>query len=72
MPPTAPTWFEWLTVAAIVLGPILALFAQRVLDRLREQQKQRVNLFMTLMSTRAAFLSPVHVQALNSIVVVFN
>ena len=30
---------DWLTIAAIILGPILALFAQRALDTLRETQK---------------------------------
>jgi len=67
-----PTWFEWLTVLAIVTGPVLALFAQRVLDRIRERRKQRVDLFSLLIATRGAFLSPVHVQALNTIVIVFN
>jgi hypothetical protein len=67
-----PTWFEWLTVAAIVLGPVLALFAQRTLDWLRERRSQRVQLFRTLMSTRASILAPAHVQALNSIDVVFS
>jgi hypothetical protein len=33
-----PTWFEWLTVAAIILGPVLALWVQRVLDRIRERR----------------------------------
>lgn len=67
-----PAWFDWLTVAAIVLGPVLALFAQRVLDRIREKKKQRVGLYLALMSTRAQPLVPAHVQALNSIDVVFN
>ena len=67
-----PGWFEWLTIAAIVLGPVLALLAQRALDRLREKKKQRVGLYLVLMSTRAQPLSPAHVQALNSIDVVFN
>jgi hypothetical protein len=67
-----PHWFEWLTVVAILLGPVLALAAQRVLDRMREKRQNRLRLFMALMSTRAAQLSPAHVQALNSIDVVFN
>jgi len=67
-----PAWFEWLTVAAIVVGPVLALFAQRLLDWLRERRNQRIRLFLTLMSTRASILAPAHVQALNSIDIVFN
>jgi len=69
---TKPGWFEGLTIGAIVLGPVLALLAQRVLDRLRERKKQRVGLYFALMSTRAQQLAPVHVQALNSIDIVFN
>jgi hypothetical protein len=71
-PMSSPTWFEWITVAAIVLGPVLALFSQRVLDRLREKKERRVQLFLTLMRTRATPLAPDHVNALNSIDVVFD
>lgn len=67
-----PTWFEWLTVTAIVRGPVLALLTQRVLDRIREKKKQRVGLYLALMSTRAQPLSAEHVRALNAIDVVFN
>jgi hypothetical protein len=63
---------EILTVAAILLGPILALWTQRLLDRLREKRNRRAGIFFTLMATRAAPLSPGHVQALNSIDLVFN
>jgi hypothetical protein len=65
------TRYEWLTITAIVLGPILALFAQRVLDTLRETKKRRVGLFFTLLTTRASPLAQAHVQALNSIDIVF-
>src|SRR5712692_4084551 len=70
--PMLPTWFDWLTVVAIVAGPILALLAQRLIDRLREKKERRVRLFMTLMSTRATQLAPDHINALNSIDVVFS
>jgi hypothetical protein len=67
-----PTWFEWLTVAAIISGPILALWVQRALDRLREKKNQRLRLFFGLMTTRATPLAPAHINALNSIDVVFH
>ncbi len=72
MPTLRPTWFDWITVAAIIVGPVLALFAQRVLDLLRERKKERKQLFYTLMNTRHQFLSPTHLQALNSIDIVFK
>ena len=46
----------WLTIAAVVVGPILALAAQRVLDNLREQLTRQVRVFRELMIT----LSPRH------------
>jgi Family of unknown function (DUF6680) len=67
-----PTLFEWLTMAAIVAGPILALSIQRLIDALREKKERRVRLFLTLMSTRATQLAPDHINALNSIDVVFS
>ncbi len=70
MPTAKP--IEIITVVAIILGPVLALFAQRALDWMREQKKQRVQLFLSLMATRALQLTPEHVKALNSIDVVFN
>ena len=72
MPTSHPTWFDWLTVIALLAGPILALLTQRVLDRLRERDKQRKQLYFTLMSTRAQWLSAPHLQALNSIDIVFR
>jgi hypothetical protein len=63
---------ESLTIVAIIAGPILALGAQRVLDRIREKKKRRVDVFLTLMSTRASQLAPAHIQALNSIDVIFK
>jgi hypothetical protein len=56
--PGLPTWFDWLTVAAIVLGPILALLSQRLLDYLREKRQQRLRLFMTLISTARSTIGP--------------
>jgi uncharacterized protein DUF6680 len=70
--PPKPSWFDWLTVAAIVLGPVLALLSQRLLDLTRQRKEQRLRLYFTLMSTRALQLSPNHVQALNSIDIVFG
>ena len=69
---TPPSWFEWLTVGAIVVGPIFALLAQRLLDYLREKRERRVRLFIALMTTRASQLAPDHINALNSIDIVFS
>ena len=56
----------WLTIIAIVLGPILALWAQRISDRRREA-KSKTWVFRELMATRTARLSARHVEALNLI-----
>jgi hypothetical protein len=69
---TEPMWFEWVTVAAIILGPILALLIQRLIDVLREKRGRRAHLFLTLMATRATQFAPDHINALNSIDVVFS
>jgi hypothetical protein len=62
----------WLTIAAVVLGPILALGAQRVLDNLREEHTRQVRVFRELMITRAQRLSPRHVEALNAVPLEFR
>ena len=51
---------------------MLALLSQRVLDRLRQRKDQRQRLYFALMASRAQQLSPNHVQALNSIDIVFS
>ena len=61
-----------LTILAIVLGPILALWIQRISDRRREARQRRYFVFKELMATRAAKTSPRHVDALNSIEMEFS
>jgi hypothetical protein len=63
---------SWLTIAAVVLGPILALYAQRVLDDLRDEHTRQVRIFRELMVTRAQRLSPRHVEALNAVPLEFR
>ena len=51
-----------LTIIAIVVGPVAALWVQRKLDEGREAKNRKVWVFKTLMSFRATNLSPVFVQ----------
>ena len=68
----SPTWFDWIMVLAIVVGPVLALSAQRLLDRMREKKNRRTGIYLTLMALRATPLHPDHVKALNSLDTVFD
>jgi hypothetical protein len=63
---------DWLTLAAIILGPILAVQVQQYLERRRDLRARRLNVFHTLMATRAARVSQQHVQALNMIDIEFS
>lgn len=58
-------------VAATLLGPVLAVQAQKWLERARAIADRRNHIFRVLMATRAAVLSPSHVEALNAIPVEF-
>jgi hypothetical protein len=60
-----------ITVVAIVVGPIAALWIQRLLDESRDVRKRKMWIFKTLMSNRATRMAPVYVQALNLIDVEF-
>lgn len=62
---------DLLMLIAVLLGPILAVQAQRLVDKLRETRNRKLYIFKTLMATRAANLSAEHVQALNMIDVEF-
>jgi hypothetical protein len=61
-----------LTIIAIVVGPIAALWVQRKLDEGREEKNRKLWIFKTLMSYRRTPLSPNFVQALNLIDVEFT
>ncbi len=59
--------FDIISLVAIILGPILAVFVTRLVDRKREKRARRLEIFKTLMRTRGARLNPEHVGALNLI-----
>ena len=58
---------ESLTILALIIGPILAVQIQKFIEWRGEQKKRKKLTFFTLMATRAAKLSPQHVEALNRI-----
>lgn len=62
---------EWIIAGATLLGPILAVQAQKAIERSRERNNRKSWVFHTLMATRAARVSADHVQALNMIDLVF-
>lgn len=62
---------DLLVIIAIILGPILAIQIQKAIERARETKQQKLNIFRTLMSTRATPTAFNHVEALNLIEVVF-
>lgn len=59
-------------IFATILGPILAVQAQRIVDLHRERRKAKDNIFRTLMATRGTRLSPEHVRALNMVELEFE
>ena len=56
---------------AVLLGPILAVQAQKWLERARASRNRKRWIFDTLMATRAVRVSPEHVKALNMIDLAF-
>lgn len=58
-------------ILATIAGPVLAVQAQKWLERRRAILDRRQLIFRVLMSTRAARLSAAHVEALNAIPIEF-
>ena len=58
---------NWMMIAAVLCGPVLAVQAQKWIETAREKRNRRLNVFKRLMATRGAVLSPAHVEALNMI-----
>jgi hypothetical protein len=63
---------DWVSVAAIVVGPLSAVLVTYFMDRWREAKQRRIWIFRTLLATRARKMRYEHVQALNLIDVDFK
>lgn len=63
---------DWLMMLAVVLGPILAVQIQKLIDRNKEGRDRRLKVFRDLMTTRASTLAFQHVSALNMVGLEFN
>jgi hypothetical protein len=71
---TTWTMNEALTIAAVFLGPITALWVQRELDKRRETARKQKELFRTIWATRSfpQRLQYRHVEALNMVGIDFS
>src|SRR5690606_25172987 len=63
---------DWLMILAVLSGPVVAVSLRRYLDNKKEIRERKVNLFKTLMATRAYNVSWSHVEALNKIDLEFD
>lgn len=61
-----------LIVLATLLSPLIAVQATRWLDERKEKQSRKLQVYKTLMSTRAYTLAIAHVEALNRIDLEFS
>jgi len=62
---------DWLTIIAILVAPWVALWIQAKLDERKDIKNRRLDIFKTLMATRASPLSVEHIKALNMIDIEF-
>ncbi|WWW34093.1 DUF6680 family protein [Stenotrophomonas rhizophila] len=62
---------DWMIVVATLAGPILAVQAQKAIEKARESRGRKGWVFHQLMATRSARVSGEHVQALNMIDLAF-
>jgi hypothetical protein len=59
-------------IGAVILGPILAVQAQKWIEAWKQARERRLWVFKTLMATRGTVISPRHVEALNVIDLEFS
>lgn len=59
------------TIIAILFGPLLAVQAQKWIERLHQRRDEKIKVFVTLLTTKGR-LVPEHVQALNAIYFFFR
>ena len=63
---------DGLMMVAVILGPILAVQAQKAIESWKEGRQRKLFVFKTLMATRGTPISPRHVEALNMIDLEFS
>ena len=63
---------DWLMITAVFTGPIVAVRLTRYLDNKNEVRKRKLEIFKTLMETRAYTISWDHVVTLNRIDLEFD
>ena len=63
---------NWITISAIIIGPIAAVQIEKLLERIRDSRNRKMSIFKTLMATRGTPLSYSHVEALNRIELEFS
>lgn len=64
--------FEWIELAAIALGPVVAVVITLVWERVRRKEERRSQLLQTLMSLRATPGNPWFTNAINTIPLEFS
>lgn len=62
---------DWLVILAIIVAPILAVQIQRFIGNIKEIKTRKMQIFRTLMATRATRLDAKHIEALNMIDIEF-
>jgi hypothetical protein len=63
---------DWLMIMAVLFGPIVSVRLTRYLDNKKEIRERKLNIFKTLMATRAYAVSWDHVMTLNKIDLEFD
>jgi hypothetical protein len=58
---------DWIMILAVFSGPIVAVQLTKHLDRQKEKRQRKLDIFKTLMATRAYGISWDHVMTLNKI-----
>ena len=62
---------DWLVILAIIVAPVLAVQIQKFTENKKEIKTRKMQIFRTLMATRATRLDAKHIEALNMIDIEF-
>lgn len=67
-----PSYFDWLTLIGLMLGPLIGIWVTRLIDRSNDIQRRKEAVLEGLIRTRGLELSPDHVSNLNMVPLLFN